>query len=71
MKDKKLGKKIWTTVLPAGKKTLSIVRYKNGVVLKKNKQEILIEYEEVSPVNWALLKFSKELEEGFNKEQGE
>lgn len=64
--NKQLGKKIWTTVLPSGKKTLSIVRYEKGVVLKKNKQEILIEYEEVSILNWALLKFSKEFENEVN-----
>ena len=61
MTDKKeLGKRIWTTVLPAGKKTLSIRRYEKAIVLRKNKKEIIIELDETEALNWAIKKFQKE-----------
>jgi hypothetical protein len=69
-KKEDIGKKIWTTVLPAGKKTLSMVRHERGLILRKNKNEIIIEPEEVSQLNWCLLKFSREYKDLIKFEEG-
>ena len=43
MDKKDLGKHVGSTVIPAGKNTLSIKRYEKGLIIRKRKVEIVLD----------------------------